>query len=402
MELEKLKDASVNISVIIPSFNNKEYLAQAVDSILKNNHPQIELIIVDNNSDAETKVYLREIQIKKNVKVIFNNENKGFPKAVNQGILASSGKYVLIANNDVIVPPNSIKRMVEAAESDPEIGIVGVVSNYVSGVQLDEQAEYDSPQKMLDYAEIILKERKGEIQQFPRVAFLFTLVKKELIQKIGGLDERFSPGNFEDDDFCLRAQLAGYKAVIARDVFVHHYGSKSFNTNDRKYDELIKRNRKIFIEKWGADPNEIWLEGKKFKSRKLFYPNYPSQFETHLERGLILSEEDDFYFAAAELELALKEMDNYSGEKFNSITKAELLHLIGTIYLNLNDFEKAANFFVKESEIEPDSILPLEAMAQTYFKAGLASEAVEIAKAIVELDPENKIAKTLLKEIEAS
>lgn len=55
------------------------------------------------------------------------------------------------------------------------------------------------------------------------------LSKRELIEKISLLDERFGPGNFEDDDLCLRAALAGYRDLIAGDVFIHHYGSRSFN-----------------------------------------------------------------------------------------------------------------------------------------------------------------------------
>ncbi len=396
MERGKFNKTRVNVSVIIPSFNNKEYLAQAVDSVLKNNYPQIELIIVDNNSDTETKNYLKEIQIKKNVKVIFNEENKGFPKAVNQGILESKGKYVLIANNDVIVPPNSIKRMVEIAESNHEIGIVGAISNYVSGPQFDENAKYSSPKEMFDYAEQIAKEHSGELLEFPRVAFLFTLIKKSVIEKIGGLDERFSPGNFEDDDFCLRAQLEGYKTVIAKDVFIHHYGSKSFKQSNEEYDKIIQTNLKKFVAKWGATPEEIWLEGKEFKRRNIFYPLSGSPFETHFERTLILTDEKDYSMAIEELELAIESFDSYQGNKFANISKAELLHLAGTLYLNLNNYEKAVEFFENELEETPDSVKPLEAIAETFLTAGLTDAALEIAKTIKEVDPLNKFAENLL------
>ena len=114
------------------------------------------------------------------------------------------------------------------ADSDKRIGVVGPTSNEVSGVQKDKEANYKTIDEMHLYAATIREKNKNKVLQFPRIAFLCTLIKREVIEKIGGLDERFSPGNFEDDDFCLRAQLAGYKTVIAQDVFIHHYGSKSF------------------------------------------------------------------------------------------------------------------------------------------------------------------------------
>jgi GT2 family glycosyltransferase len=91
------------------------------------------------------------------------------------------------------------------------------------------------------------------------------LVKRSVIEKIGGFDERFGMGNSEDDDFCLRAAKANFMAVIAGDVFIHHFGSKSFEKIGRKnYERLVLNNfHLVFKEKWGATPDEIWLRGKK-------------------------------------------------------------------------------------------------------------------------------------------
>ncbi len=387
------------VSVVIPSFNNKEYLEQTINSILQNTYLQKELIIVDNNSDNETQNYLKNLSEQKKALVIFNRKNEGFPKAVNQGILKSKGKFVLIANNDIIAPENAIKRMVEIADSSEKIGIVAPVSNYVSGMQLDKNANYSSLEEMKEYARKTEEKNKGKILEFPRVAFLFTLIKRNVIEAIGGLDERFSPGNFEDDDFCLRAQLAGFSTVIAQDVFVHHFGSKSFKKDNKTYDDLIENNLQIFKLKWGADPEEIWLQGKQIKQRNIFYPLYSSPFETHFERALILSEEGDLYFATEELENALKHFDNYTGKKFQNITKADILHLAGTILLQTGNYEKAVKYFERELEEKPDSITPLESIAETYLKAGIKDVAEEIAKTILQLDPANQTGKNILARI---
>lgn len=312
-------------SVIIPSFNKYELLKQAIESILKNNYPQIEIVIVDNASDEITRNYLKEISDKENIRIILNEENVGFPGAVNQGILASKGKYLIVANNDIIVPPNTISRMVEVAESSTEIGIVGTMSNYVSGPQLDKKASYNSPVAMLEYAEKLANEQKGEFIHFPRVAFLFTLIKKEVINQIGGLDERFNPGNFEDDDFCLRAQLAGYKTIIAKDTFVHHFGSQSFKEDGNEaYDARIEKNRNIFIDKWGGDPEDIWIRGKEIKKRDTLYPISENKFVESMRRALIHHEEEDYDLALREYLSALVNYNAFPHEEFKLISEDEI------------------------------------------------------------------------------
>ena len=96
------------------------------------------------------------------------------------------------------------------------------------------------------------------------------LFKRALAEQIGLLDESFGTGNFEDDDFCLRAALAGYKNYIAGDVFIHHYGSRSFIGNKIDYGAAMSGNRKIIDKK--VDAQHASPEGKKLavlKAREL-------------------------------------------------------------------------------------------------------------------------------------
>ncbi len=70
-------------------------------------------------------------------------------------------------------------------------------------------------------------ENSGRYEEALRVIGFCMLVKREVIEKIGGFDPYYEAGNFEDDDFCIRAQRAGFKIRIAHDVFIHHFGSKN-------------------------------------------------------------------------------------------------------------------------------------------------------------------------------
>lgn len=85
------------------------------------------------------------------------------------------------------------------------------------------------------------------------------LVKREVFAVTGGFDLRYGLGNFEDDDLCLRARLAGFNIVVLDDVFIHHYGGRTFHGNKLGHDRLMAENWKKFKEKWGL-PRDLPLE----------------------------------------------------------------------------------------------------------------------------------------------
>ena len=96
---------------------------------------------------------------------------------------------------------------------------------------------------------------------FHRLVFYCVAIKKEVIDKVGLLDEVYTPGNYEDDDFCMRAIEAGFKLGIARDVYVHHFGSVTHKALNLDYRELVTRNRKIFDTKWGEKYERLKNQG---------------------------------------------------------------------------------------------------------------------------------------------
>ena len=163
---------------------------------------------------------------------------------------------MLLLNNDTIVTDGWLEGMVRCAERDVHIGIVGPMTNYITGPQLDPQATYTSIEQMHRYARRFTLRNRGRWMDFPRITGFCMLIKREVIQQVGILDERFGIGNF-DDDYGLRAHLAGFRTVIAKDVFIHHFGSRTFLDSSIDYAGLLERNRVLFIEKWHVAP-ERW------------------------------------------------------------------------------------------------------------------------------------------------
>lgn len=237
---------TMKTSIIILTYNNLQYTRQCIESIRKNTKlGTYEIVIVDNASSDGTKEWINE---QENIVSIQNQENLGFPKGCNQGIEIAKGDNILLLNNDVIVTPNWLKNMIKCLYSSEDIGAVGPVSNNVTYYQqidvdytsLDELNEFATKHNVSDFS-------KWE-ERIKLIGFCM-LIKKSVLDKIGLLDERFSPGNFEDDDLSIRIRNEGYKNILCSDTFIHHYGNASFMKNGN-YEKLLNINEEKFNEKW--------------------------------------------------------------------------------------------------------------------------------------------------------
>ncbi len=252
------------ISIIILTFNQLPYTIQCVESIRRHTPERYELIFVDNGSTDETVSWLRALadQDSSACKIIENGRNIGFSKGCNQGINASRGECILLLNNDVVVTEGWLQGMLECLQHDDQVGIVGPMTNNISGIQQVPESPYRSLSDIASFSdEFHNKYRYRRIFQRRIVGFCM-LFRRELVEKIGLLDETFGTGNFEDDDYCLRSELEGYRNVIAGDVFIHHYGSVSFKGNQINYAQTIGANHKLFFEKWSRPVTDCLLAKK--------------------------------------------------------------------------------------------------------------------------------------------
>lgn len=161
-----------------------------------------------------------------------------------------------------------LTRLLQALRSDPKLGMVGPVSNFVSGPQqidVPYGPAIGSPEWMSgsttefiarwgsavhEFARSWGEANDGRIVTVDRLVGFCLLVRHDVIDRIGLLDERFGIGNFEDDDYCRRAREVGFKLAIATDSFVHHFGGRTFLGAKVDHGALMKRNERIYREKW--------------------------------------------------------------------------------------------------------------------------------------------------------
>lgn len=238
-------------SIVIATFNQLVYTCQCLESIRLRTDEPYELIVVDNGSTDGTVEYLEACG---DVRVIRNAENRGFPAAANQGIQASRGRQVLLLNNDVIVTTGWLCRLLAAMHRDSQIGLVGPCSNCVGSSEQRIQVTYDGLAALDAFALEWGRQNHGQTLATNRLIGFCLLIRRELIDRIGLLDERFGIGNFEDDDYCRRALQRGYRAVVARDAFIHHFGNRTFKASGVDLQALLRKNRAIYREKWNELP----------------------------------------------------------------------------------------------------------------------------------------------------
>jgi len=235
-------------TIIIPTYEQLDLLKITINSIRSHTSTPVKIILITNGSGNEL---LNWVQEQPDIFEIRCSKNLGFTIACNLGLAIVDTPYALIANNDISVTKGWLEHMIACATSSPGAGIIGPRSNYVSGPQLDKEANYKTEDELTTYAAKIADLNQGLKTPFRRIVFFCALIKKEVIDTIGLLDEAFSPGNFEDDDYCLRAQLAGFTNFIDHSTFIHHYGSRSWLQDSNTFKKILEKNKAYFLEKWG-------------------------------------------------------------------------------------------------------------------------------------------------------
>ena len=236
-------------SIIMLTCNKLEYTIKAVESIRKyTDKGTYEIIVIDNASTDNTVEWLKK---QDDLKLILNKENLGFPKGCNQGIEVATGTEILLLNNDVIVTPKWLQNMVKTLYSNDKYGAVGPVTNSAPGQEI--AISYKEEEEINDFANEVFRKFKNKITKKIKLVGFCLLIRKKILDKIGVLDEIFSPGNYEDDDLSIRILLEGYDLILCESVFIHHFGSVSFKKKVVAFNTLLNKNKEKFNEKWSLD-----------------------------------------------------------------------------------------------------------------------------------------------------
>jgi len=244
---------NTKISIIIPTYNHlNDLLKPCIESIIKHTDlDNIEIIISANGCTDNTREYIESLGSP--FKLIWNDEPIGYTRAINLGIKEANGEFIILMNTDVVIldwaEKNQWLDIMLEPFSNYKVGITGVVKSYDNNVN----------------------------RNF--MIFFLVAIRKSVFEKIGLLDEIFSPGGCEDIDFCIRAENVGYlqievpkdtekvitgNSTAIADMPIYHMAEGTMHADDVEWDKISKegnwkdifsRNQKIIIERYGKNEN---------------------------------------------------------------------------------------------------------------------------------------------------
>lgn len=262
-----------DLSVVIVNRNTRALLRACLDSLVGlPDGVRTELIVVDNGSTDGSVELVRERFPQ--VQLIRNEENTGYAYPNNQGLEASTGRYVLLLNSDTEVRPFALARLVEFMERHPEAGACGPTLRYPDGSLQRSCYSFPSPRttfsRMLALDALFPRSRVLGNQQLgfdhactaPVDALLGAalLVRREALEKVGPLDERFRI-HYNDFDWCYRIRRAGWEVYFVHEAeVVHHSQATTKLENDRlQLQGEIVRNLFEYHRKHYGEAGVRWL-----------------------------------------------------------------------------------------------------------------------------------------------
>lgn len=271
-----MKGQKVEATVLVMAYNRLNKTKNCIDSILKNTHDvSYKLLLVDNGSDdGETFDYFKSV--KHPYKTVLRlSKNYHFSYLFFYEYEHLEGRYFVSVNNDQVVTPRWLSNMIKCAKSDPRIGIVTPLSSNTSNLQCVNFhfSDYDEMQAI---AEQMNKSDPKKWHERLRLITLGTLFTRECLSTIGWpiVDPAFIH-DFGDDDLTFRVRRTGYKAILAKDTWIHHDHNLSAGEDKdiREFQESLTVGRENFKEKYmGID---AWDDVNNYPEEFLDYIGKP-------------------------------------------------------------------------------------------------------------------------------
>ena len=232
----------MDLSIIIVNWNTRPLLERCLESIFRAaGNLSVEIFVVDNASKDDSQEVLKK-RFQGRVNLIFNEKNLGFAKANNQALKRAKGHFILFLNPDTEVLGDDLIKIVKLMRRNRDYGVVGCQLIGVDGeiqpsvrrfptlisqilILLKLHQLFPQLEPLADYYAYDFDYRK--LQEVDQVAGAFFMVRREVFEEVGLLDENFFIW-FEEVDFCKRVKEAGWKVVYTPEVKILHHGAQSF------------------------------------------------------------------------------------------------------------------------------------------------------------------------------
>lgn len=254
-------DFKYRVSIIVPAYNKVEYSRCAIDSLFRHtnfSHGDIELITINDGSSDGTEAYFNSLPHEKKINLkynVYNHLGWGIARHITEGA------YVVYFSNDAVATPHWLENLLAVHQAEKDVFWVvptcneNCISNY-QGIPVDYENRFEAMSEMEAFAAAhnvsnpLLWEERALLMPF--VSVVPNLFDVPEIRA----DYRYVLCDFEDDDFSATLRRSGFRQILAKDTFVHHFGGVTLNevrTKRGNYKSLITM-RPVFQKKWGVDP----------------------------------------------------------------------------------------------------------------------------------------------------
>jgi GT2 family glycosyltransferase/lipopolysaccharide/colanic/teichoic acid biosynthesis glycosyltransferase len=253
----------MDISVIIVNYNVRDFLSNALTSLYRALEGlTAEVFVVDNASDdGSVELIKKEFP---QVHLIANSGNAGFAKANNQALVRSTGKYILLINPDTLVQEDTVRILVEYFEKNAAAGMAGCkILNPDGTLQLACRRSFPTPwnaftktfglSSLFPNSKLFARYNLTYLDpdtscEVDAISGSFMMIRREVFEKIGGLDEKFFMYG-EDLDWCYRVQQAGWKVMYVPATSIIHYKGESTKRSDIDELKVFYNAMRLFVRK---------------------------------------------------------------------------------------------------------------------------------------------------------
>jgi len=264
-------------SILIPTYNNLQYLKICIDSIKKNSKLDHQIIVHVNEGIDGSLDFVK----KSGFDFSYSEKNIGMPKALNKASLLAKKNYLVISHDDFYYCPGWDTEFLN------EINFINHNNFYLSGTMVGAgQIEFDAGYTSETFNEQKLLDNQKKIQTFNFQGSTKCpgLVHKEIWKKVGGWSEEFSPTGGDDTDFAMKLWQINIRIFKGLGkCSAYHFGSITTRKKDKSlFTYLGSKGNKIFLKKWGLTINafeKIYLKSGLDKNKKLIFNEYKEQLD---------------------------------------------------------------------------------------------------------------------------
>ena len=248
-----------DVSVIIPVFNSAHHTLRCLLSLVAERNVSLEVIVFDNASNDATAELLQRCE---NLVVINSPENLGFVGAINAAAKHAHGRFLLMLNNDATILSGSIRDATEVFNTETNVGAVGARIRLATG-HIQEAGSIIFQDGTTDG---YLRNKRTEdptamyMRDVDFCSGVFLAVERRQFAALGGLDEIFAPGYYEETDLCMRLRAQGLRIIYNPAILIEHFEFGSLPSATAF--KTMAEHRLIFLKRW-----QVILNSEGYRKR---------------------------------------------------------------------------------------------------------------------------------------